>query len=66
MFDKLMTYTRKQLERLYIRVWDKMTRYDGYQPFGYDAPTLWATHPEYMNIIQTIKAVAKRQGWTSQ
>lgn len=54
--------TDKQLIRLFCRVWQRMTAGDGYQPFGYDAVTLWATNPGWMAIIAEIKAEAKRRG----
>jgi hypothetical protein len=39
--------SRKQVERAYRKLWDRMTLDDGYQPFGYDEPTLRITHPGF-------------------
>ena len=40
---KLLTDT--QLDNLEKKVWKAMTDGDGYQPWGYDAPTLKLTNP---------------------
>ncbi len=61
MIEALKSYTMKQLERLYLRCWDRMTRGDGYQPFGYDLTTLWAVHPGWMEIITACKNEYKRR-----
>lgn len=50
----LITLTDKQLTRLNRQVWKRMTQYDGYQPFGYDAITLRLTKPEWCNALDTI------------
>ena len=42
-----MTMTKTQVERAYLTLWDKITRGDGYQPFGYDLVTLEACHPGF-------------------
>jgi len=47
--------TDKQLYNVANKVWDKMTEGDGYQPFGYDRPTLLATCPEYMEVLDAIE-----------
>jgi hypothetical protein len=49
------------LVRLYHRVWERMTRGDGYQPFGYDLVTLYAVHPEWMRVLDAIRWEAQRR-----
>lgn len=51
--------TRKQVDRAYRRLWDRITRGDGYQPFGYDAPTLRMTHPGYFPARDRLREVWK-------
>jgi hypothetical protein len=38
-----------------------MTAADGYQPFGYDNSTMWATHPEWMEIREAIRTEGCRR-----
>ena len=58
---KFKELTNSQLKRLYIRVWHRMTKEDGYQPFGYDSVTLWATKPGFMQILANIESEAKER-----
>jgi len=51
----LRSLTTNQLLRLYHRAWERMTDGDGYQAFGYDAPTLWMTHPGWMCVLHCIR-----------
>lgn len=53
------SFTITQLNRLYGNVWHRMTRGDGYQPWGYDYTTLWAVHPGWMTIIDAIRTEYK-------
>ena len=46
--SKVVGMTRKQVERAYGKLWDKMTEGDGYQPFGHDIRTLNMTHPGFV------------------
>ena len=57
----LRQLTMTQLERLYHRVWDRMTRYSGYQPFGHDRVTMLMVHPEEMAILDSIKLEGLRR-----
>jgi len=59
MARKLAAMTLNQLDRLYRNLWDRHTRYDGYQPFGYDWETVWITAPERFNIFMLIKWAAQ-------
>lgn len=59
--NKLQSMTNKQLDRIYRRVWNKMTEGYGYQPFGFDSHTMWAVHPEWMNLISVLRNEAKRR-----
>jgi len=45
--SKALEYlTTFELERLERRIWRAIRDGDGYQPFGYDWPTIRATKPE--------------------
>lgn len=48
--------TNHELRRMEARVWKEMTAGDGYQPFGYDRPTLQATCPEHLEALDYIRA----------
>jgi hypothetical protein len=52
--------TAAQLERFICRLWERMTAGAGYQPFGFDYPTLCAIHPQlaplYVQAVRTLKA----------
>jgi hypothetical protein len=52
-FD-LSAFSAQQLWRLKCNLWERMTRDDGYQPFGYDSSTLWAVHPGFMQAIASV------------
>lgn len=45
---------RKRTARLYNKAFNRMTRGDGYQPFGYDAPTLRLTRPAWFATLRSI------------
>ena len=51
--------TDGELRRMEKRVWDKMTEGDGYQPFGYDAPTLRITNPVEFAVLLAIREEMK-------
>jgi hypothetical protein len=53
--------TDDQLVRLYRRAWERMTRGDGYQPFGYDHRTLWLTRPSWMRHIDAMRTEIRRR-----
>lgn len=52
----LRILTNTQLVRLYHELWHRMTRGDGYQPFGYDRVTLLLTKSGWMSAIDAVKA----------
>jgi len=52
-FD-LSAYSAQQLWRLKCNLWERMTRGDGYQPFGYDRRTLLTTEPGFMRAIDSV------------
>jgi hypothetical protein len=58
---KLAEMTDQQLVPLYLRLWERMTRGDGYQPFGYDSVTLRLTRPSWMRYIDAIRAEVYRR-----
>ena len=53
--------THTQVVRLAFNVWARMTRDDGYQPYGYDWPTLWMTSPKWMGVYTSILAEHKER-----
>jgi hypothetical protein len=53
--------TNAQLSRLYLRCWERMTRGDGYQRYGYDWPTLHLTRPSWMRHIEPMRAEITRR-----
>lgn len=57
----LQDMTTKQVDRLYRRVWARMTDGDGYQPFGYDRRTLALTRPTWLALIDTVHAEVVRR-----
>lgn len=58
---KLDDFTSNQLRRLFFRVWKRMNKGDGYQPFGYDRVTLWATKPEWMKTLVMIEDAYRKK-----
>lgn len=50
----VLTLTAKQSARLYNKAFARMTRGDGYQPFGYDVVTLRMTRPAWLETLQSI------------
>lgn len=58
--EKLLSlgYTRSQLYRLYCRLDARMRTGQGYQPFGYDWPTLRMNNPGlYVAMKATLAAL---------
>jgi len=49
--------TQTQIDRLYRRAWERMTRYDGYQPWGYDWTTIRITSPGWYRTLRQIRAM---------
>ena len=47
--------TGQQIQRAYRRLWEHMTAGDGYQPFGYDWPTLDITHPGFRIAVNRLR-----------
>ena len=48
-------YTKTQILRFYRKLWEHVTHGDGYQPFGYDWPTLNLTHPHFKTAFQRLR-----------
>lgn len=59
--NRLAQLSDANLYRVYQRLWDRMTHGDGYQPFGYDRPTLLLVHPTYMRELDSIRSEAVRR-----
>jgi len=53
--------TDTQLVNLENKVWRKMTAGNGYQPFGYDRPTLSLTNPEELATLDAIRKERKER-----
>lgn len=49
--------TRKQVARWYRKLLDAVTRHDGYQPFGYDVPTMRLVHPGFFPAVERLRAL---------
>jgi hypothetical protein len=47
--------TQAQVYRWYRKLWEHVTRGDGYQPFGYDAPTMRMTHPGFFPAVERLR-----------
>ena len=60
MYD-LRPMTDVQLCRLHRRVWNRITCGNGYQPYGYDRPTLRITDPGNLAILDACKLEATRR-----
>lgn len=45
---------RTRTVRLYNKAFARMTRYDGYQPFGYDMVTMRLVRPAWADTLQCI------------
>jgi hypothetical protein len=54
--DYLKTLDYNQLHRFHCRVWERMTRNDGYQPYGYDWPTVRASYPGWYVILKAVRS----------
>jgi hypothetical protein len=54
--------TKNQIYRAYRKLWESVTAFDGYQPWGYDERTLALTKPGFMAArkrLQTLYRKAK-------
>lgn len=49
--------TLKQIERAYRNLWERCTRHDGYQMFGYDMRTIRLSNPGFAAGIDRLKAM---------
>jgi hypothetical protein len=47
--------TKTQVYRWYRKLWDHITRGDGYQPFGYDERTMRIVHPGFFPARQRLR-----------
>jgi len=59
----LRLMTDKELAHVYNRIWDAMTYHDGYQPFGWDRPTMIARGDGHgLKALDMLDREAKRRG----
>ena len=49
--------TKEQILRAYRTLWRKVTEGDGYQPWGYDVPTMRITHPGFFPAKDRLAAM---------
>ena len=54
--------TQAQYDRLRRNVWERMTWGDGYQPWGYDWPTLRLTKPGWVGALARLDRLAELAG----
>jgi hypothetical protein len=47
---------KQQCLRAYRKLWDNITKCDGYQPWGYDVPTMRICHPGFFTAKARLKA----------
>ena len=47
--------TKKQIERAYRKLHESVTRYDGYQPYGWDWPTMDIVHPGFRPAVRRLQ-----------
>lgn len=57
----LRSMTLEQLTRLYAEAYSRMTRGDGYQPFGYDRRTMAITKPGWLQTLNMILDATKEK-----
>jgi hypothetical protein len=50
-----MTYTKTQLTRFWHKLFDRVTEGYGYQPYGYDWPTMRISHPGLWTAFLRLK-----------
>lgn len=49
-----------QIKRAHRKLWRRVTRYDGYQPWGYDEVTLRITKPGYIQARERLRELFNR------
>ena len=52
--------TKKQIYRAYCKLWESMTRHDGYQTWGYDERTLAITRPGFMAARKRLQTLYRK------
>jgi hypothetical protein len=57
----LRPLTTVQLQRLWSHTWARLHRMYGYQPFGYDYPTLMMTEPGFVDVLKAIALESLRR-----
>jgi hypothetical protein len=58
--------TRPQIERAYRQLIWRLTRYDGYQPWGTDLPTLRVRFPGFWPAVERLREEWKRAATLEQ
>lgn len=53
--------TQEQIDRLYRKAYERMSRGDGYQPYGYDWPTLRLVKPGWYRTLRLILSMEPGQ-----
>jgi len=52
--------TKIQIYRAYRKLWDSITKYDGYQPWGYDERTLAITRPGFAVARKRLRTLYRK------
>lgn len=56
-----VAFSEAHLDRIWRRAWARMTRYDGYQPFDHDWPTVRAVYPGWYAVLRAIRIEFSRR-----
>jgi hypothetical protein len=52
--------TKKQIYRAYRKLWKSVTKYDGYQPWGYDEITMAIVYPGFIKARKRLRNLYKK------
>ena len=52
--------TNKQIIRAYRKLWESVTKLDGYQPWGYDMRTMAIVHPGFIKARKRLQNLFKK------
>lgn len=52
--------TKQQIHRAYRKLWNKVTEGSGYQPFGFDKPTMQICFPGFFPAVKRLEELLKK------
>lgn len=52
--------TKEKIYRAYRKLFAKVTEGDGYQPFGYDVPTMKIIHPSFFPAVERLQKLLNK------